>query len=131
MSRMRLFAHRRFLRLLATFLRPFVRLAPEEGKILGFNLVVTGKISVTGNAMSRTMRVRHGKAGTNNLRYHALSAFALIRTRTGCLGLNLTFFLARGRPRAASRPRTPVVRPPPPPLRLLVSHGVSLLSLLW
>jgi ribosomal protein S3 len=89
---MRLFAHRRFLRLLATFLRPYVSLHPEAGKILGFNLVVTGKISVTGNAMSRTMQVRHGKGGTNNLRYHAISAFALIRTKTGCLGLSLGFF---------------------------------------
>ena len=91
MGHMRLFAHRRFLRLLATFLRPYVSLTPQEGKILGFNLVVTGKISVTGNAMSRTMHVRHGKASINNLRHHALSAFALIRTRTGCLGFNLTF----------------------------------------
>jgi ribosomal protein S3 len=86
-----MFAHRRFLRLLATFLRPYVSLTPQESKILGFNLVVTGKISVTGNAMSRTMQVRHGKASINNLRHHALSAFALIRTRTGCLGFNLTF----------------------------------------
>jgi len=92
MGHMRLFAHRRFLRLLATFLRPYVALTPHEGKILGFNLVVTGKISVTGNAMSRTMQVRHGHAGVNNLRYHASSAFALIRTKTGCLGFNLTFF---------------------------------------
>jgi hypothetical protein len=92
MGVMRLFAHRRFLRLLATFLRPYVSLAPGEGTLLGFNLVVTGKISVTGNAMSRTMHVRHGRAGINNLRYHAISSFALIRTKTGCLGLNLTYF---------------------------------------
>lgn len=91
MSYMRLFAHRRFLRLLATFLRPYVALAPAPGKILGFNLVVTGKISVTGNAMSRTMHVRHGKASINNLRHHASSSFALIRTKTGCLGLNMTY----------------------------------------
>lgn len=91
MSYMRLFSHRRFLRLLATFLRPYVALAPAPGKILGFNLVVTGKISVTGNAMSRTMHVRHGKASINNLRHHASSSFALIRTKTGCLGLNMTY----------------------------------------
>ena len=92
MSQMRLFGHRRFLRLLATFLRPYVCRNGGEGFILGFNLVVVGKISVTGNAMSRTMQVRHGRAGINNLAYHALSSFALIRTKTGCLGFTMTYY---------------------------------------
>jgi len=89
---MRLFAHKKFLRLLGSFLRTYVSLAPSPSTVLGFHLVTTGKISVTGNAMSRTMLVRYGKAGVNNLSYRASSSFALIRTKTGCLGLNLVFY---------------------------------------
>lgn len=92
MARMRLFSHKRFLRLLGSFLRSFVRLSSSPSKILGFNLVTTGKISVTGNAMSRTMLTRFGRAGINNLSYRASSSFALIKTKTGCLGLNLVFY---------------------------------------
>lgn len=89
---MRLFTHKRFLRLLGSFLRTYVSLSPSPVTILGFNLVTTGKISVTGNAMSRTMLVRFGKASINNLGYRASSSFTLIRTKTGCLGLNLVFY---------------------------------------
>lgn len=92
MATMRLFAHRRFLRLLGSFLRGYVDLTSHAMTIRGFCFVTTGKISVTGNAMSRTMLVRVGKAGVNNLSYRATSAFTLIRTKTGCLGLNLTFY---------------------------------------
>ena len=92
MATMRLFAHRRFLRLLGSFLRTYVDLSPTPTTLLGFHLVTTGKISVTGNAMSRTMLVRFGKAGVNNLSYRASTAFTLIRTKTGCLGLNLAFY---------------------------------------
>lgn len=92
MASMRLFGHRKFLRLLGSFLKTFVSLSPAPSSILGVHLVTTGKISVTGNAMSRTMLLRFGKAGVNNLSYRATSSFTLIRTKTGCLGLNLTFF---------------------------------------
>lgn len=92
MATMRLFAHRRFLRLLGSFLRTYVDLTSTPTTLLGFHLVTTGKISVTGNAMSRTMLVRFGKAGVNNLSYRASTAFTLIRTKTGCLGLNLAFY---------------------------------------
>jgi hypothetical protein len=92
MSTMRLFGHRKFLRLLGSFLRSYVSLVPSPSSVLGFYLTTTGKISVTGNAMSRTMFVRFGKAGVNNLSYRASSSFALIRTKTGCLGLTLTYF---------------------------------------
>ena len=92
MAKMKLFAHKRFLRLLGTFLKSYICLSPSPTTLLGFNLVTTGKISVTGNAMSRTMLVRFGKAGINNLSYRASSSFTLIRTKTGCLGLNLAFY---------------------------------------
>lgn len=92
MSTMKLFAHKRFLRLLGAFLKAYVNLHPSNTTILGFTLLVTGKISVTGNAMSRTMLVRFGRAGINNLSYRASTTFTLIRTKTGCLGLNLSFF---------------------------------------
>jgi len=92
MAAMKLFAHKRFLRLLGSFLRVYVNLSPSSTTLLGFNFLVTGKISVTGNAMSRTMLVRFGRAGINNLSYRASTAFTLIRTKTGCLGLNLSFF---------------------------------------
>lgn len=92
MGRMRLFAHKKFLRLLGSFLRSYVSLKPSTTTVLGFNLVTTGKISVTGNAMSRTMLTRFGKAGINNLSYRASSTFVLIKTKTGCLGLNLVFY---------------------------------------
>lgn len=92
MGRMKLFAHKKFLRLLGSFLRGYVSLSPSPTRVLGFNLVTTGKISVTGNAMSRTMLTRFGKAGINNLSYRASSSFTLIKTKTGCLGLNLVFY---------------------------------------
>jgi hypothetical protein len=92
LARMKIFAHKRFLRLLGSFLRGYVDLRPSPTAVLGFNLVTTGKISVTGNAMSRTMLTRFGKAGVNNLSYRASSSFTLIRTKTGCLGLNLVFY---------------------------------------
>jgi hypothetical protein len=92
MARMKLFSHKRFLRLLGSFLRGYVNLRPSPTTVLGFNLVTTGKISVTGNAMSRTMLTRFGKAGINNLSYRASSSFTLIRTKTGCLGFNLVFY---------------------------------------
>lgn len=92
LKRMRLFAHRKFIRLLGTLLKYFVELKPEESKILGFVFLTTGKISVTGNAMSRNMLVRYGKSGINNLSYRASKSFTLIKTKTGCLGLNMSFY---------------------------------------
>jgi hypothetical protein len=92
MRSMRLFTHKKFLRLLGSFLRSYVSPTPLPGALLGFTLVTTGKISVTGNAMSRTMFVRCGKSGVNNLNYRASASFTLIRTQTGCLGLNLVFY---------------------------------------
>lgn len=58
----------------------------------GVNLYIVGKISVTGNAMSRAQFARAGLGGHNNLKAQVASAFTLVRTNTGCLGVSLSFF---------------------------------------
>lgn len=87
---MSLFSHRRFFRLLATLLSTLLL---GQNKVLsGVNMYLVGKISVTGNAMSRSQLTRTGVGGNANLKSQAVSGFTLVHTNTGCLGLTITYF---------------------------------------
>lgn len=92
MPRMTLFAHRRFFRLVGLLLTSLT-LGPKP-ILSGINMYLVGKISVTGNAMSRAQYAKAGLGGHNNLRAQAAQGFTLIRTSTGCLGLTLTYYYA-------------------------------------
>jgi hypothetical protein len=88
---MTLFQHRKFFRTLALTLQTSV-LSPQERYVLrGFHLYLVGKISVTGNAMSRAYTAHAGQHGNATLTLRRVTSFTIVRTRTGCLGLTLTF----------------------------------------
>jgi hypothetical protein len=87
-----LFQHRRFFRTLALTLRGAVTTPTLAWRLRGLRLQVTGKLSVTGNAMSRTYFVRAGSQGNANLSLHLAQGFTLVRTHTGCLGVWLGFY---------------------------------------
>lgn len=87
---MTLFAHRRFFRLVGLLLTSLA--SGPHPLVQGVNMYLVGKISVTGNAMSRAQYARTGCGGNNNLRVQVAQAFTLVRTSTGCLGLTLSLY---------------------------------------
>ena len=87
-----LFQHRRFFRTLGVALRTAVSAPSGRYKLAGLRLQVTGKLSVTGNAMSRTYLLRAGCPSNNSLTHRLAQGFTLVRTRTGCLGVWLEFY---------------------------------------
>lgn len=89
---MTLFQHRRFFRALALTLQTAVVAPAQRYSLAGVRVSVIGKISVTGNAMSRAYAVRAGLQGNATLRLRHVQSFTIIRTRTGCLGLALGFY---------------------------------------
>ncbi len=88
---MSLYAHRRFFRLLGLLLRGSIRAAGVY-TFRGFYMRLVGKISVVGNAMSRSWWTRGGHAAGSNLTLQVYQGFTIVRTTTGCLGLSLFFF---------------------------------------
>jgi hypothetical protein len=86
-----LFQHRSFFRLFAVLLRSAVLYPAYRFHLRGFYLYLVGKISVTGNARSRSFCMRAGQPGGANLQLRLVEAFTLVRTNTGCLGLTLRF----------------------------------------
>lgn len=90
LPRMTLFAHRRFFRLLGVLLTTLT--AGRHSTMAGVNMYLVGKISVTGNAMSRSQLTKNGVGGNSNLRAQVVSGFTLVHTNTGCLGLTLSYF---------------------------------------
>lgn len=90
--RFSMFQHRRFFRALGIFLKLAV-LNPTLGYALrGLQLQVTGKISVTGNAMTRTFLLKTGAQANASTSLRINQGFTLVRTNTGCLGVWLKFF---------------------------------------
>jgi hypothetical protein len=89
---MTLFQHRRFFRTLAVTLKTSVLAPVWRYRLSGLRLTLLGKISVTGNAMTRTYSVSCGTQGNSALNIRTAQAFTLVRTRTGCLGLHLGFY---------------------------------------
>lgn len=90
--RMQLFAHKRFFRMLNQLLRQSIKNAHGPYLLAGVYTYLVGKISVTGNAMSRSMTMRAGQTGSSRLRLRAVRGHSLVRTSTGCLGFTLFFF---------------------------------------
>ena len=89
---MTLFQHRRFFRTLALTLQTAVVAPAQRYELAGMRMSVIGKISVTGNAMSRSYAVRAGLQGNATLGLRHVQSFTIIRTRTGCLGVTLGFY---------------------------------------
>lgn len=88
---MNLYAHRRFFRLLGLLLSNLSRI-DNLYNFRGFYMRLVGKISVVGNAMSRSWWTRGGFASGSNLNLQLYTAFTIVRTTTGCLGLTFYFF---------------------------------------
>jgi len=89
---MSMFAHLRFFRILGLVLKGTTVSSFGKYRLKGFNFYLVGKISVTGNAMSRAYRSFAGKRGNSNLGLRLATGFNIIRTSTGCLGFTLSFF---------------------------------------
>jgi hypothetical protein len=88
---MSLFRHRRFFRIIGLFLRMAVNLTRPKFKLKGVYLYLVGKISVTGNARSRSFFATSGLYSLGNLTLRLNHAFSLVRTKTGCLGLTIYY----------------------------------------
>ncbi len=89
---MNLFRHRQFFRIIGVALLPTLLKSSNRYSLAGFSMQVTGKLSVTGNAMSRTYLVKKGVGSLSSLNCRLAQSFSLVRTRTGCLGLWINFF---------------------------------------
>jgi ribosomal protein S3 len=57
--------------------------------ILGLKIRLTGKLSVTGNARTRSIYFQIGLTNKSNLKTQVDYSFASINTDTGCLGLSV------------------------------------------
>jgi ribosomal protein S3 len=60
--------------------------------VVGCRLDVVGKISVAGNARTRSIVFKQGKTSFANTRIKVATEFYLVRTHTGCLGLTIWLF---------------------------------------
>lgn len=89
MSRMSLFKHRRFLKRVFFILRVlFYEIGPIY-HVEGIKIKLIGKISVTGNARTRTMHFKEGLVSNSNMKIRADYNYNIIKTNTGCLGLSI------------------------------------------
>ena len=89
---MSMFAHLRFFRILGLVLKNTTTSAFGKFRLKGFSFYLVGKISVTGNAMSRSYRSFAGNRSNSSLTLRLATGFNIIRTSTGCLGFTLSFF---------------------------------------
>lgn len=87
-----MFAYLRYFRVLGLILRLTTSRLFGEFALKGFSFYLVGKISVAGNAMSRSYAAFAGKRSISSLSLRLSSNFALIRTPTGCLGFTLSYF---------------------------------------
>lgn len=83
--------HRSLYSKMCTLLDFFCKLFKNTYKIWGWFFRVSGKISVTGNAMSRIYFKSNGKIAVNNLKLKVSFDTILIRTITGCSNVFLYF----------------------------------------
>jgi len=89
---MSMFSHLRFFRVLGLILKLTTKDTFGSYRLRGFSFYLAGKISVTGNAMSRSYRSFSGKRSNSSLALRLASQFFLVRTPTGCLGFTLSYF---------------------------------------
>lgn len=91
-NRMSLYRHRFFFsRIFNIFKTMFFDLGPFYN-LVGLKIQITGKISVTGNSRTRTMIFKHGVTNYSNLSCKCDSSFNIVRTNTGCLGVQFYIF---------------------------------------
>lgn len=94
MQSMGLFGHRRFLQTLFVFFEMAMAdaEAANPGTRYGVYVRVAGKVAVVGNARKRSVVLRAGPSSTSAAGVVAEEAFGLIRTATGCLGVEVALF---------------------------------------
>jgi urease accessory protein UreH len=67
-------------------------LAASSPQLLGWEFVVTGKVSVGGNSRSRSFRSTWGLYSIGRLAHSAVRFGCQVRTLTGCLGVWMGFW---------------------------------------
>jgi ribosomal protein S3 len=84
--------HRTTILAVFTLFKLAYRLSAKHLGVVGISIKVSGKISVTGNSRKRRLRLKLGTAGVYNLTTRASTAFGIVRTPTGCLGVKFGVF---------------------------------------
>lgn len=87
-----MFTHKKFFRFLGILLQSVMLQHHRQLGLRGYSLRLVGKISAVGNAMTRAYRSTGGVRGNSNLALRATSASVIVRSKSGCLGLTLSFF---------------------------------------
>ena len=64
----------------------------EELNFKGIKLTLRGKISVAGNARTRTLAFSIGKTSHSEMNNRVLSSFTNIHSFTGVMGFRLSFY---------------------------------------
>ena len=78
-----------FLRYLKYVLKNFFWAVFKEIGVRGVKFQLKGKISVAGNARTRTVRHRIGRTGHSTVDNKVVSTLSLVRTFTGAIGLKV------------------------------------------
>jgi hypothetical protein len=89
LQRMSLFKHRVFIVRLFKILKLLFIKTKDIYNILGLKVRITGKLSVTGNARTRSVYFQTGLTNKSNLETKVDYSFTSINTETGCLGLSV------------------------------------------
>jgi len=92
LSRMSFWKYRLLFRYIKFAMRYLFWIYFPELNFKGLKLKLKGKISVAGNARTRTLVYKIGETGYSKLNNRVLSDFSLINTFTGVLGFKIWFF---------------------------------------
>jgi hypothetical protein len=92
MNKMSLFKHRSFLRKIFFIFESMYVDIGYLYSIRGIKFRVSGKISVTGNARTRTVHFKKGLVSNSSMKTKVDYSFHIIRTNTGCLGFSVWLF---------------------------------------
>ena len=92
LSRVSSFTHKRFLTFFLFLLKSVLLEMGDYYGVVGCRVDVVGKISVAGNARSRSIIFKQGKTSFANTQIKVANEFYLVRTNTGCLGLTIWLF---------------------------------------
>lgn len=84
--------HRKFLRFLSVFLRRVHESKSPSLTHTGVKLTLKGKISVSGSAKKRTQHIAYGVRSLSRKSHRISFAQAVVRTRTGVMGLKCFIF---------------------------------------
>lgn len=84
--------HRKFLYFLSIFLTRLSEIHPNPSSYIGIRFSISGKISVTGNAKTRTKHLAIGKRSLSTKKLSISFSQKQIRTLTGVLGIRCYIF---------------------------------------